>query len=99
MQPYPDTSEAPCTEVGVEPFFTIDHEDISKSSRNYLDEGAAKRICAGCPVQQECLNWALHHERYGIWGGTNPREREILRIKKRITVIDPMAYMNGFYDD
>lgn len=36
----------------------------------------AKRICAGCPVASECLEFALaKQERFGIWGGYTARER------------------------
>ena len=39
----------------------------------------AKRICAGCPVQAECLAHALAlDERFGIWGGQAPRSRRRL---------------------
>jgi WhiB family redox-sensing transcriptional regulator len=42
----------------------------------------AAAICATCPVQQECLDWALQHEETeGVWGGTSQRERR--RIKRR----------------
>ncbi len=42
---------------------------------------AVKKFCAQCPVQHDCLEYALHHrERHGIWGGTSERER--LRILK-----------------
>lgn len=42
----------------------------------------AKRICAGCEVRSECLEYALEHdERFGIWGGLSERERR--RIKRR----------------
>lgn len=37
--------------------------------------------CNDCPVRMECLIWALQHEpldRNGIWGGTTPRERDLL---------------------
>lgn len=38
------------------------------------------RICAGCPVRAECLDYALEsRQRYGIWGGTTERERRRLR--------------------
>lgn len=31
---------------------------------------AAKAICAGCRVRQDCLDFALSNgERFGIWGG------------------------------
>ena len=36
----------------------------------------AKRICATCPVINECLQFALDHGETGIWGGTTGRERE-----------------------
>ncbi|GAA4712408.1 hypothetical protein GCM10023215_63920 [Pseudonocardia yuanmonensis] len=40
----------------------------------------AKRICAGCEVRAECLEYALaQDERFGIWGGLSERERRRLR--------------------
>ncbi|MCX2733902.1 WhiB family transcriptional regulator [Saccharopolyspora sp. NFXS83] len=40
----------------------------------------AKRICAGCEVRPECLEYALEHdERFGIWGGLSERERRRLK--------------------
>jgi WhiB family redox-sensing transcriptional regulator len=40
----------------------------------------AKRICSGCEVRAECLDYALaHDERFGIWGGLSERERRRLR--------------------
>ena len=39
-----------------------------------------KTICAACDVQADCLGYALrHNEKYGIWGGTSPKERQRLR--------------------
>jgi WhiB family redox-sensing transcriptional regulator len=43
----------------------------------------AKRICTGCEVRGECLEYALEHdERFGIWGGLSERERR--RLKRRV---------------
>jgi WhiB family redox-sensing transcriptional regulator len=40
---------------------------------------AAKRVCAGCPVKGECLEYALENqERFGVWGGLSERERRRL---------------------
>ena len=40
----------------------------------------AKRICMGCEVKQECLEYALmQDERFGIWGGLSERERRRLK--------------------
>jgi WhiB family redox-sensing transcriptional regulator len=36
----------------------------------------AQRICAGCRVRQQCLDFAMRTgEVHGIWGGTTPEER------------------------
>ena len=41
----------------------------------------AKRICVGCDVKAECLEYALaSDERFGIWGGLSERERR--RVKR-----------------
>lgn len=43
----------------------------------------AKRICRECPVQKQCLQWALDNdERFGVWGGLSERERR--RLKRGI---------------
>lgn len=41
----------------------------------------AKKICTGCEVKTECLEYAMaNDERFGIWGGLSERERR--RIKR-----------------
>jgi len=40
----------------------------------------AKKVCVGCEVRAECLEFALDHdERFGIWGGLSERERRKLK--------------------
>jgi len=40
----------------------------------------AKKVCRGCEVRAECLEYALERdERFGIWGGLSERERRRLR--------------------
>jgi WhiB family transcriptional regulator, redox-sensing transcriptional regulator len=42
----------------------------------------AKKVCIGCDVRGECLEYALaNDERFGIWGGLSERERR--KLKKR----------------
>ena len=42
----------------------------------------AKKVCVGCEVRSECLEYALaNDERFGIWGGLSERERR--RVKKQ----------------
>lgn len=39
----------------------------------------ASAACDRCPIQHECLKWAMDtKEKYGIWGNTTPRQREKL---------------------
>jgi WhiB family redox-sensing transcriptional regulator len=43
----------------------------------------AKKVCTGCDVRAECLEYALEHdERFGIWGGLSERERR--KLKRRV---------------
>ncbi|MFZ4585298.1 MAG: WhiB family transcriptional regulator [Acidimicrobiia bacterium] len=42
-------------------------------------ERRAKAICATCPVQAKCLDYALEiHEPHGVWGGRTESERRTL---------------------
>jgi WhiB family redox-sensing transcriptional regulator len=46
----------------------------------------AKRICRACPVQIQCLAWALENGvADGVWGGTTPDERRVIRSLSRRT--------------
>jgi WhiB family redox-sensing transcriptional regulator len=52
------------------------------------DEGPeaedARSVCAECPVVADCLAYALSaKESYGVWGGTTPRERRLIRRRSR----------------
>lgn len=40
----------------------------------------AKRVCASCPVQEECLEYAVvTNQVSGIWGGLTEEERRPVR--------------------
>lgn len=45
----------------------------------------AKQICATCPVQTPCLEYALEQRiDHGVWGGTSERQRRrILKARRR----------------
>jgi WhiB family redox-sensing transcriptional regulator len=63
-----------CAETDPEAFFP----EKGGSTRD------AKRVCASCPVRQECLEYALgNDERFGIWGGLSERERRRVRLQRR----------------
>jgi WhiB family transcriptional regulator, redox-sensing transcriptional regulator len=48
------------------------------------EAGAAKLVCAGCPVRDACLEWALaSRQEDGVWGGMTDNERRRLRRRRR----------------
>lgn len=47
---------------------------------------AAKQICDSCPVKQECLDYGVENEFYGVWGGLSSRKRSKMRAEKRISL-------------
>ncbi|TFV88178.1 WhiB family transcriptional regulator [Blastococcus sp. CT_GayMR20] len=69
--------DALCAETDPEAFFP----EKGGSTRE------AKRVCTGCDVRAECLEYALaNDERFGIWGGLSERERRRLRLMRRETL-------------
>lgn len=53
----------------------------------YPNHGAhshhAKRVCDDCPVRAACLDYALTHREWGVWGGTDDADRDTIRRKLR----------------
>jgi len=53
--------------------------DLFFTDRGY-DTGTAKKVCAGCPVRDACLTYALDTGvRFGVWGGLSEKQRKRLR--------------------
>jgi WhiB family transcriptional regulator, redox-sensing transcriptional regulator len=47
----------------------------------------ARRICATCPVQEPCLEYALEHRvEHGVWGGCSERERRRIAKRRRLAL-------------
>ncbi len=47
----------------------------------------ARKICAGCPVTEQCLEYALDHRiDHGVWGGCSERERRRILKRRRLSV-------------
>jgi WhiB family redox-sensing transcriptional regulator len=43
----------------------------------------AKRVCAGCPVRSQCLDYALTSGlEHGVWGGASEQERRRLMRRR-----------------
>tara|TARA_R110000822_G_scaffold39259_2_gene107975 strand:- start:215 stop:577 length:363 start_codon:yes stop_codon:yes gene_type:complete len=67
--------EANCKDVGTEAFYIQDDE---RSKQTIY----ARSVCVICPIQQECLIYALKHERFGMWGAMTAAERNYIVTKK-----------------
>ena len=82
LSPADDASwrlEALCAETDPEAFFP----EKGGSTRD------AKRVCTGCTVRAQCLEFALaNDERFGIWGGLSERERRRIRLRQRTDLSD-----------
>jgi WhiB family transcriptional regulator, redox-sensing transcriptional regulator len=64
-----------CTSADPDLFFPVSATGIAAAQADQ-----ACRICAGCQVRRQCLDFAMEHgETEGIWGGTTPEERARVR--------------------
>lgn len=62
-------SEANCRDSDPDIFFP------ESKDRRYAEE--ALKVCHGCEVKEDCLDHAIENdEKYGIWGGMTPVERD-----------------------
>ena len=68
-------AEGLCREVHPSTFFPSDGVGVE----------AARRICAECPVQALCLEYALRNRiDHGVWGGASERERRRILRQRRL---------------
>jgi WhiB family redox-sensing transcriptional regulator len=69
-------TDASCRDEDTSIFFSDDPAEA----------GRALAMCAGCPVRQSCLEFALNSRQGdGIWGGLNEMERRRERRRRRQT--------------
>lgn len=76
-----------CAEIDQELYFS----EVHNSAANNL----AKRLCERCVDKDTCLEWALKHEEFGIWGGTTTNERRKMRRQRGITLQAPETVYLG----
>ncbi|MGW6979699.1 WhiB family transcriptional regulator [Streptomyces sp. NPDC054932] len=75
-------TEAACRGLGSRRFF---HPEGERGEDRAARDEAAKEICAGCPVQSECLRHALSAgETYGVWGGLTEEERRTRAARRSV---------------
>lgn len=57
---------------------------------SYPNAPLLQRICSGCPVRQQCFDYALHHVVDGYWAGTTPKVRS--RMRTRLGIVAQPVY-------
>jgi WhiB family redox-sensing transcriptional regulator len=69
---------AACRDTDPDLFFPI-----GSGGPSARQEEAAKAVCAGCAVTEECLAWALDiGQTSGVWGGRTEEERRALHRRR-----------------
>ena len=48
-----------------------------------MDAVEAQKVCRSCPVRAECLEAGIG-EIHGIWGGTTPKQRRLIRRQRKL---------------
>ncbi|MCT1835144.1 WhiB family transcriptional regulator [Kocuria palustris] len=72
MSGQPWQAQALCRDEDPELFFAGGYHSV-----------VARRICARCPVVDQCLSTAIaQHEHFGIWGGLGPQQRTAMVARR-----------------
>lgn len=78
----PWSAQAACLGNELRQFF---YDESKGRIENAEAEAEALAVCHRCPVQTECLAYALEHRiMFGIWGGKTERQRRtIIELARR----------------
>lgn len=72
-------TQAACKGVDPDLFFP------TRGAGGFTDIREAKKVCDTCPVQPECLEYALvSGETVGVWGGMSERQRKRIRSARSL---------------
>lgn len=76
LQSVEDT-HPPCTSEDPELFF------LGLGADAAFQERRAKKVCSGCPLIVDCLEFALFtDDQHAVMGGTTPRERNAIKLMR-----------------
>lgn len=82
----PDWAEAAC--AGYSYKWGVNPDAFYPTATQHSDP-AATELCNTCPIIDDCLQWALHHEAWGVWAGTFPEQRQTMRRRLNIVLQPP----------
>lgn len=77
-QPYEYESPG-CREIGGDWWFP-DKDGTGTSTEFKI----VKSICGSCIHREECAEWGITNERFGVWGGLTEKERAKIRARRGI---------------
>lgn len=69
----------PCAQIGTEMYFT---EPTNQHDRDQTEP--VIKACHGCPIFDQCFDYALNVSVTGIWAGTTFAQRRRARVVKGI---------------
>lgn len=72
---------AGCREVGGDWWFPDKGQ-----GRDRGESGIALSICRSCVHKQECADWGIANEEFGIWGGLPANQLDKIRKLRGITL-------------
>lgn len=81
-QPWAD--RAACYQPQPDRETTMDHIKTHLDPMFFIERNGsnrpAKKVCSGCPVKVQCLQWAIDNREleHGVYGGLDPHERQQL---------------------
>lgn len=83
--------KAACHDINRDVFFVAPMSANSTArtaeSSERKQRAVAERYCAGCPVAEECLEYALATKSQdGVWGGKTERERKTILRERKVTL-------------
>lgn len=71
--------QAACRDEDPDLFFPI-----GSTGPALVQTDEAKEVCRGCPVREQCLEWAMENgQDSGVWGGLGEAERRALKRRTR----------------
>lgn len=80
MQLNPDLARCAVIEADPDMFFM---DDKDEPNYNAVKTEIARSICNECPIQKQCLEFAIKEEMEGVWGGTTTKERNAIIFRQR----------------
>jgi WhiB family redox-sensing transcriptional regulator len=82
----PDWTKANCQGTDTDSFYP----EVG-SSIGYT----ALRVCESCDIIEDCREYAIKHEKHGVWGGMLPVARKEYRRRHGISLETPDLFIDN----